>query len=101
MKIGDASSPQRSPVAGSKKGAAKAEGASAAAAGSQVDLSPMSARLQEIETSLANAPAMNSERVAEIRKAISEGNFKIDSSKIADGLIASVRQMLAAKTQQP
>lgn len=44
---------------------------------------------------------MNSERVAEIRQAIAQGNFKIDASRIADGLIDSVRQMLAAKRQQP
>jgi negative regulator of flagellin synthesis FlgM len=68
-----------------------------AAAGPQVELSPLSTRLQEIGSTLANTPAVNSQRVAEIRQAIAEGNLKIDSSKIADGLIASVRQMLAAK----
>lgn len=56
----------------------------------------MSTRLQEIESELANTPTMNSERVAEIRQAIAQGNFKIDASKIADGLVDSVRQMLLA-----
>ncbi len=64
---------------------------------SDVALSPLSARLQQIEGSLASTPAVNSERVAEIRQAIAQGNFKIDPSKIADGLIDSVRQMLSAQ----
>lgn len=64
---------------------------------SDVALSPLSARLQQIEGSLASAPAVDSERVAEIRQAIAQGNFKIDPSKIADGLIDSVRQMLSAQ----
>jgi negative regulator of flagellin synthesis FlgM len=40
---------------------------------------------------------MDAERVAEIRQAIAQGSFKIDPGKIADGLIESVRQMLAAQ----
>lgn len=36
----------------------------------------------------------NSQKVAEIRQAISEGRFQINSERIADGLINSVREML-------
>ena len=39
-------------------------------------------------------PAFNSEKVAEIRQAISEGRFQINPERIADGLISSVREML-------
>lgn len=77
-----------------RTGVANAERKSEAASPPQVDLSPMSARLNEIESGLASMPVMNSERVAEIRQAIAQGSFKIDSSKIADSLIDSVRQML-------
>jgi negative regulator of flagellin synthesis FlgM len=38
--------------------------------------------------------AFNSQKVAEIRQAISEGRFQINPEKIADGLISSVREML-------
>lgn len=62
--------------------------------GADVALSPLSSRLQEIESSLATSPAIDSERIAEIRQAISQGTFKIDASKIADGLLDNVRQML-------
>jgi negative regulator of flagellin synthesis FlgM len=39
-------------------------------------------------------PAFNSQKVAEIRQAISEGRFQIDPTLIADGLVNSVREML-------
>lgn len=38
--------------------------------------------------------AFNAQKVAEIRQAISEGRFQINSERIADGLINSVREML-------
>lgn len=38
--------------------------------------------------------AFNSQKVAEIRQAISEGRFQISPERIADGLISSVREML-------
>lgn len=40
-------------------------------------------------------PVFNSQKVAEIRQAISEGRFQINPERIADGLISSVREMLA------
>lgn len=68
-----------------------------AAPATEVALSPLSSRLQQIESTLASTPTMNADRVAEIRQAIADGTFKIDTGKIADGLIESVRQMLAAQ----
>ena len=49
--------------------------------GSDVALSPLSARLQEIESSLATSPAADNDRIAELRQAISQGTFKIDASE--------------------
>lgn len=46
--------------------------------------------------SVSNAEAaFNSQKVAEIRQAISEGRFQINPERIADGLINSVREMLS------
>jgi negative regulator of flagellin synthesis FlgM len=61
----------------------------------QVELSSLSSQLQEIATSGSAASVVDSGRVAEIKQAISEGRFKIDPERIADGLVNSVRQMLA------
>ena len=74
-------------------------GARPAAPKSDVALSALSSQLQKIESSQASAPPVDIARVAEIRQAIAQGNFKIDAGKIADGLIESVRQMLAAQKQ--
>lgn len=98
MKIDNSAKTPGSLAKVSRNAVARPEtGSEPAASGPQVDLSPLSTRLQEIESSLANTPAMNTERVNEIRQAIAQGNFKIDPSRIADGLIDSVRQMLTAQ----
>jgi len=82
----------------SRNGAAKpVAGASSAAAGSEVELSPLAAHLQAISGNLANTPVVDAGRVSEIKQAIAEGRFKMDASKIAGGLIDSVRQMLSAQ----
>lgn len=61
----------------------------------QVDLSSLSATLQEMGAAAATGPVVDAERVAEIKQAIAEGRFKIDPERIADGVLSSVRQMLA------
>jgi negative regulator of flagellin synthesis FlgM len=78
----------------SRAAAARRPAAPAERAAGEVAISPLSARLQEIESRLGNEPVVNAQRVAEIKQAIAEGRFKIDPEKIADGLLASVRQML-------
>jgi len=76
------------PAAGAKTGQAEQD----------VALSPLAARLQEISGNLATTPVVDAGRVSEIKQAIAEGRFKVDAGKIADGLIASVRQMIAAQS---
>ncbi|ANQ85905.1 flagellar biosynthesis anti-sigma factor FlgM [Azoarcus olearius] len=68
------------------------------ASSDKVQLSSLSSTLQKAEAAMENTPAVDSSRVAEIRQAIAEGRFKIDSSKIADGLINSVRDLLGDKS---
>ena len=98
MKIDNSVKPVGGQTSGVRTSAAKTAGSSQPPAPeSEVALSPLSARLQQIESSIASAPSMNVDRVAEVRQAIAQGNFKIDTGKIADGLIESVRQMLAAQ----
>jgi negative regulator of flagellin synthesis FlgM len=74
--------------------------APSAAAGEKVELSSLSARMQEVEAALANVPVVDAGRVAEIKQAISEGRFQVDASKVADGLIDSVRQMIASQARR-
>lgn len=57
----------------------------------------VSSRLQQIQSSLGSEAPVNSQKVAEIKQAIAEGRFKINPERIADGLLDSVRQMLAER----
>jgi negative regulator of flagellin synthesis FlgM len=75
-------------------------GAGAAAAGEKVELSSLSASMQQAEAAMAEVPVVDQSRVDEIKQAISEGHFKVDAEKVADGLIESVRQMLEAQPQK-
>lgn len=93
-------SESRKPAAG---GAAK-QGASAPTSGAsgegvKVQLSAMSGHLQEVEAALANSPVVDAGRVSEIKLAITEGRFRVDAGKVADGLIQSVREMLASQAR--
>ena len=69
--------------------------AAASSSGDQVELSSLSARLQEASAALAETPVIDTARVAEIKQAITEGRFQVHPERVADGLIDSVRQMLA------
>jgi len=62
----------------------------------KVKLSSLSASLQKAEAAIAETPVVDKQRVDEIKTAIANGEFKIDADRIAEGLISSVREMLAA-----
>jgi negative regulator of flagellin synthesis FlgM len=69
----------------------------ATGAGERVDISSLSTQLQEVG---AGETPMNTQRVAEIKQAISEGRFSINPERIADGLLASVRDMLGRANKE-
>ena len=50
-----------------------------------------------MEETIASTPVVDSAKVDEIKQAMSKGRFKVDTGKVADGLIESVRQMLSAQ----
>lgn len=61
----------------------------------RVDISSLSARMQIDTAALADgANVVNAARVTELKQAISDGQFRINPEKIADGLLQSVREML-------
>lgn len=71
-----------------------------AAAGEKVELSSLSATLQQAEAAMAEVPIVDQNRVDEIKQAMSDGNFKVDAEKVADGLIESAREVLDAQTHK-
>ena len=66
---------------------------------SDVQLSPLSAQLKNIEASLNVGTAVDSNRVAEIKAAIAEGRFEVNAEKVADRLIVATREFLSASKQ--
>ena len=102
MKI-DASvkSPTSSGVKETTPRAAKADtGASASApqgkssARDNVQITTLSSQLHAMESSMDSMPVVDSARVEAIKLAISEGRFKINPEAIADGLLATVKDLV-------
>lgn len=69
-----------------------------APAGDKVELSALAASLQKAESAMKATPVIDRARVDEIRQAISEGRFRINADKIADGLLNSVKELLAGRS---
>lgn len=66
----------------------------------KVELSALSASLAKAEVRIASTPSVDQKKVDEIKAAISEGRFRVDANRIADGLLDSVRQMLDERSSQ-
>lgn len=61
-----------------------------------VQLSTLSARMREIESRLGNTEVVDAARVEQIKQAISDGRFKINSDVVADKLIDTVRELISS-----
>jgi negative regulator of flagellin synthesis FlgM len=62
-----------------------------------VTLSPLSVQLKSLEEKVAASKVFDAEKVEAIKSAIASGQFKVDSEKVADGLIASVKDFLSTQ----
>ena len=71
---------------------------SGAPAETSVHLGASSQNLQDVEASMAGAPLVNAAKIAEIRQAISEGRFRVNTGVVADRLIETVKDLI--KTQK-
>ena len=98
MKIDSSVKPLDGLVGGTRKEAARPAASRPSPAQSDaVEISSLTTRLQGMGGASTSSSVADSTRVDAIRQAISAGTFKIDASKIADGLIASVQEMLNAE----
>ena len=64
-----------------------------------VKLSSLSSQLREIEAGMDKTQSVDSKKVAEIRKAIDEGRFEVNSSAVADRLLENTRDFLRTHKQ--
>src|SRR5688572_14575546 len=60
----------------------------------EVELSSLSSQLHEIEAGMGAGQAVDTARVEEVKRAIADGSFKVDSGKVADRLIQATREFL-------
>lgn len=97
MKIGSSTDPfnaaSPSGTRATAKGSTRVDGAAAAG---DVSLSELSRKLSAMEAG-GGAGAVDSTRVAAIKAAIRNGEFKVNTEVVADRLLQSVQDMLGKK----
>lgn len=76
------------------KGKASAPSTPQQTSSTSVSLGSTATQLQNMESSMTNTPVVDAAKVAEIKQAISDGRFKVDSALVADRLIATVRELI-------
>ncbi len=64
--------------------------------GTSVHLGTSTAQLHSLESSIASTPVVDAKKVAEIKQAISDGRFQVNSGVVADRLIDTVRDLITA-----
>lgn len=64
--------------------------------GTSVHLGTSTAQLRSLESSVASAPVVDAQKVAEIKQAISEGRFQVNAGAVADGLLKTVNDLISA-----
>jgi|GEM_PF-3137698 len=67
--------------------------APATGASDSVHLTDTATRLQQLNELMANAPEIDRARVEELRQAIADGRYKMDTVHVADKLIALERTL--------
>ncbi len=82
------------PVATESQPRNNAAKASNTPASASVHLGQTSAQIRNMEASMANASVVDAGKVAEIKQAISEGRFQVNSGVVADRLIETVQDLI-------
>lgn len=103
MKIDNSSKPVGKPQATQattkKSGVGGGKRASPVSSSSaeKVDITPLSAQLQALESKLEQVEVVDAARVEAIKQAIAEGRFRVNPDAIADRLIATVKEMVLSR----
>ncbi|HFD32073.1 MAG TPA: flagellar biosynthesis anti-sigma factor FlgM [Gammaproteobacteria bacterium] len=82
------SSNQSSSVKNRNEAKQSSETENSSAQADRVTLTNTASRLQDIEQQLSNASSIDSARVAEVQSAIANGEYNVDSDRVADKMLA-------------
>jgi negative regulator of flagellin synthesis FlgM len=88
------------PVSDANARATKGSTGAAPQASTSVTLGSTATQLGKMEASMASSPVIDDKKVAEIKQAISEGRFQVNSGMVADKLIQSVRDLISNGAQR-
>ena len=69
------------------QGDASAAAAATSQTGDHVTLTDSARSLQKLSDAIAQAPVVNSTKVASIKQAVSNGTYKVDPARVADKLL--------------
>ncbi|MFZ1545849.1 MAG: flagellar biosynthesis anti-sigma factor FlgM [Candidatus Nitrotoga sp.] len=94
MKIGKNSKPLPTTTPGAARAPTASPAGGTQSTSTSVHLGATTAQLQKMESSMANTPLVDAAKVADIKQAISEGRFQVNSSAVADGLIQTVKDLI-------
>ena len=64
-----------------------------------VSLGSTATQLNKMEASVANTPVADAGKVSEIKQAISDGRFQVNSAVVADRLIQTVRDLISSSSK--
>lgn len=61
-----------------------------------VSLGSTASQLSKMEANMANTPVVDAGKVTQIKQAITDGRFQVNSGVVADRLIQSVRDLISS-----
>jgi negative regulator of flagellin synthesis FlgM len=87
------------PASGTQAGGAKGADKSSAVTPSTGDSVRLSSQGQALAGAVGGTGVFDTKKVERLKLAIADGQFKVNSDKVADGLLETVRDMLHPRKQ--